>query len=98
MRGASSTSSLVSQKRVKNLITISTAAILSVGGKWPDGTQAPLGDTIIWSGEDAFEYHATEVPGTGGDRRRIFNVPAVVNDDDGCRSIRLAMFQPSARP
>jgi putative DNA primase/helicase len=70
----------------KNLITISTAATLSVGGNWPDGTQAPVGDTLFWSGEDAFKD--TTLPrfmAAGGDRRRIHVVRTVLDDDGNKR-------------
>jgi putative DNA primase/helicase len=36
----------------KTTIALSFAAILSRGGKWPDGTQAPPAESLIWSGED----------------------------------------------
>lgn len=36
----------------KTTIGLSLAAILTMGGSWPDGTQAPLGKVLIWSGED----------------------------------------------
>ena len=53
--------------------------MLSVGGKWPDGTQAPLGDTIIWSGEDNFlDTTLPRFIAAGGDRRRFHCVKDVV--------------------
>lgn len=36
----------------KTTLAISFAAIISKSGKWPDGTQAPQGKVVIWSGED----------------------------------------------
>ncbi len=37
----------------KSTIALTVAAIVSSGGKWPDGTQSPVGDVLIWSGEDS---------------------------------------------
>lgn len=36
----------------KTTIAIQLAARISSGGKWPDNTQAPAGNVLIWSGED----------------------------------------------
>jgi len=36
----------------KTTIMLNWFAVLTVGGLWPDGTQAPLGDVLIWSSED----------------------------------------------
>ena len=40
---------------LKTSIAIDLAARITAGGKWPDGTMAPLGDVLIWSGEDDFD-------------------------------------------
>jgi putative DNA primase/helicase len=37
----------------KTTIALSLAATVSTGGTWPDGTTAPQGDVLIWSGEDS---------------------------------------------
>ena len=34
---------------------VRSAGPITCGGKWPDGTPAPLGDMLIWSGEDDIE-------------------------------------------
>jgi hypothetical protein len=39
----------------KTTIAMSIAATVSCGGVWPDGSQAPQGDVVIWSGEDSVE-------------------------------------------
>jgi putative DNA primase/helicase len=39
-------------KTGKTMLALSFAAIISNGGKWPDGTQADLGNVLFWSGED----------------------------------------------
>jgi len=36
----------------KTTIALTLAATLTLGEKWPDGTQAPCGEVLIWSGED----------------------------------------------
>jgi putative DNA primase/helicase len=36
----------------KTTIALSLAATITRGGAWPDGTQAPVGNVIVWSGED----------------------------------------------
>jgi hypothetical protein len=51
-QGASSTSSRAFQKRGKQQIALSYAAIVSSGGKWPDGTRATVGSVLIWTAED----------------------------------------------
>mgnify|MGYP006148613285 CR=1 FL=1 len=37
----------------KTTIAIALAATISRGGRFPDGTRAPIGNVLIWSGEDA---------------------------------------------
>lgn len=37
----------------KTTLALGLAATLTVGGTWPDGTRAPVGDVLIWSGEDS---------------------------------------------
>lgn len=39
----------------KTTLTLALAATVSVGGMWPDGTSAPRGKVVIWSGEDNVE-------------------------------------------
>lgn len=39
----------------KTTISLSLAAILSSGGIWPDGSEADIGNVVIWSGEDGIE-------------------------------------------
>ena len=56
----------------KSTLAINLMAIVTVGGTWPDGTQAPLGDVIFWTGEDDIED--TILPrfdAAGGDRKRF---------------------------
>lgn len=36
----------------KTTIALALAATVSTGGRWPDGTPSPVGNVVIWSGED----------------------------------------------
>lgn len=36
----------------KTTAAIQFAATVTIGGKWPDGTEAPCGDVLAWLGED----------------------------------------------
>ena len=36
----------------KTTIALNLAATVTTGGQWPDGTQSPIGNVAIWSGED----------------------------------------------
>jgi putative DNA primase/helicase len=36
----------------KTTIALRVAATVSTGGAWPDGTRSPVGNVVIWSGED----------------------------------------------
>lgn len=37
---------------MKSTLTLSMAATVTRGGKWPDGTKCPRGSVILWTGED----------------------------------------------
>jgi len=37
----------------KTTIAIALAATISIGGRYPDGTRSPVGNVLIWSGEDS---------------------------------------------
>jgi putative DNA primase/helicase len=63
----------------KSTITFDLAATITRGGKWPDGSQAPVGDVLIWSGEDGF--HDTILPrflAAGGDPDRLYRVDVIM--------------------
>lgn len=56
----------------KTTYAVALAAVLSNGGKWPDGTVAEPADVVIWSGED--DRHDTLVPrlmAAGADLSRV---------------------------
>lgn len=38
----------------KTTIALALSAVVSAGGRWPDGTQCKPGNVLIWSGEDDF--------------------------------------------
>ena len=61
----------------KTTVAVDLAATLSLGATWPDGTEAPIGETAIWTGED--DLADTLVPrlaAAGADRRKILFVGA----------------------
>ncbi len=64
----------------KSTIACDLMATISIGGSWPDGSPAPCGDAIIWSGEDGIED--TILPrfvAAGGDLARIYPVKNVID-------------------
>ncbi len=59
----------------KTTIAVRVAATVSTGGLWPDGTQSPEGNVVIWSGED--DPGDTLIPrleAAGANRKRVFIV------------------------
>lgn len=59
----------------KSTIAFSFAATVSRGGTWPDGTQAAVGNVLIWSGEDdAADTIVPRLKAAGADLDRIFIV------------------------
>lgn len=63
----------------KTTIALALAATLTGGGRWPDGSKAPVGSVVIWSGED--DPKDTLVPrliAMGADRRRIHFVSGMI--------------------
>jgi putative DNA primase/helicase len=60
---------------LKTTLAIDWAARITSGGLWPDGTRAPNGHVLIWSGEDDFDD--TLLPrflGAGGEAERFHYV------------------------
>jgi putative DNA primase/helicase len=69
----------------KSTIAIDFAAVVTAGGRWPDGTKCDPGDVLVWSDED--DPEDTLLPrflAAGGDPRRIHFVTGTV-DRDGKR-------------
>jgi putative DNA primase/helicase len=79
----------------KTTIALRLAAIVSKGGGWPGGGYCPVGNVVIWSGEDGIED--TLVPrliAAGADMNRIHFV-GDVSDADGLRSFDPAKDVPA---
>jgi putative DNA primase/helicase len=67
----------------KTTLSLSLAATLTVGGRWPDGTRSPVGNVVIWSGED--DPSDTLVPRlalSGADLSHIYFVSSVLEDGE----------------
>jgi putative DNA primase/helicase len=59
----------------KTTLALAMAATVTIAGRWPDGSKAPLGNVLIWSGED--DPADTLVPrlaAAGADLSRVFFV------------------------
>lgn len=70
----------------KTTLALSMAATVTKGGHWPDGTRAPLGNVVVWSGED--DPADTLMPRlilAGADTKRVYFV-GDVTDTDGKRA------------
>ena len=69
----------------KTTVALALAATLTLAGRWPDGTTAPRGRVMIWSGED--DPADTLVPrlmATGADLSRV-DIITGTTDGDGSR-------------
>ena len=67
----------------KTTIAIALAATVSIGGRFPDGTRSPVGNVLIWSGEDSAED--TLVPrliAAGADLSKVHFIGDVKHGDD----------------
>jgi hypothetical protein len=59
----------------KTTIALNLAATITQGGAWPDGTRAPVGNVVIWSGEDdPADTLAPRLIAAGADMKRVFFV------------------------
>ncbi|MBS0308492.1 MAG: AAA family ATPase [Proteobacteria bacterium] len=70
----------------KTTISMGLAATISTGGRWPDGSQAPIGNVVVWSGED--DPADTLVPRlalSGADLSRVFFIGDIRHGSE-CRS------------
>lgn len=70
----------------KTTLAGALAAIVTAGGRWPDGNRAPIGNVVIWSGED--DPKDTLVPrliAAGADRQRVYFVDDVGSAEGGSR-------------
>jgi len=67
----------------KTTIGMALAATLTSGGRWPDGTQSPVGNVAIWSGED--DPADTLIPRlilSGADRSRVHFITGTREGND----------------
>lgn len=59
----------------KTTIALALAAAVSRGGRWPDGSSAPAGNVLIWSGEDdAADTLVPRLKVAGANLARVFIV------------------------
>lgn len=76
----------------KSTLMLSLAAILSRGGEWPDGSQAPVGNVLIWSGEDEIDDTlAPRLLQMGADKDRLRFIEGSRDPKTG----KLRSFQPA---
>jgi putative DNA primase/helicase len=69
----------------KTTIAIALAAVVTRGGLWPDGTRAPVGNVLIWSGEDdAADTLIPRLMAAGADLARVHMI-GDATDDNGER-------------
>lgn len=69
----------------KTTIAIRMAAIVSSGGKWPDGSRCPPGNVLIWSGEDGVaDTLVPRLHAAGADVERCHFISSV-RDESGAR-------------
>ena len=67
----------------KTTVAIALAATVSIGGRFPDGTRSPVGNVLIWSGEDSAED--TLVPrliAAGADLSKVHFIGDVKHGDE----------------
>lgn len=67
----------------KTTIAISLVATISIGGRFPDGTRASVGNVLIWSGEDSAQD--TLVPrliAAGADMNQVHFIGDVKHGDE----------------
>lgn len=67
----------------KTTIAIALAATISNGGRFPDGTRAPVGNVLIWSGEDsAKDTLVPRLHAAGADMRRVHFIGDIQHGDE----------------
>jgi putative DNA primase/helicase len=65
----------------KSTLTLSMAATISCGGRWPDGSDCPQGKVLLWSGEDLWtEDVVPRLAAMGANPNNIFNIEAAIDD------------------
>jgi len=74
----------------KSLMTTDFAARISKGGEWPDGDEAPIGNVVILSSEDAInDTIKPRLEAAGADQRRIFCLARVKTPKGASRMFSL---------
>lgn len=59
----------------KTTIALQLAATVTTGDRWPDGTRCPMGDVLIWSGEDdPADTLLPRLMAAGAERERVYFV------------------------
>lgn len=67
----------------KTTIAIALAATISIGGRFPDGTRAPVGHVLIWSGEDnAKDTLVPRLLAAGADLTKVHFIGDVKHGDE----------------
>jgi energy-coupling factor transporter ATP-binding protein EcfA2 len=75
----------------KSTLALLWACILSRSGRWPDGTQAPIGNTLVIHAEDDLEDTVRpRIDLHYGDPNRIFAMKYVIDEDGRDRAISLS--------
>lgn len=75
----------------KTGIAMALAACITTGGTWPDGSRAPLGSVVMWSGEDSpDDVLIPRLLASGGDPARMHIVRGVSSPRGG-----VSPFDPS---
>lgn len=67
----------------KTTLAMAKASIVTRGGRWPDGSHSPLGNVVIWSGED--DPADTLVPrliASGADMERVYFVDQMTEGNE----------------
>ncbi|TWT21645.1 AAA family ATPase [Luteimonas wenzhouensis] len=67
----------------KTTAALALAATITRGGRWPDGTVAPPGRVLVWSGEDdAADTLVPRLRAAGADLDRVLIVGDALTDDE----------------
>lgn len=67
----------------KTTLALAMAAAVTVGGRFPDGSTSPVGNVLVWSGED--DPTDTLMPrllACGGNAQRIFFIKGKIRDGE----------------
>lgn len=71
----------------KTTISIALIAIITTGGKFPDGSYCPVGSVLIWSGEDSpADTLIPRLMAAGADLNRVHFIDNVLTADNEIRS------------